>query len=168
MTSGMAPRLLYWDSCVFLDYLENSPDRIEILDQIWEELETVAGSKIYTTLFSTIEVSYLAQERNQGIPSVETLQRLDSLWWNHPLVEVVEVNHKIATMARELVRHNISSGWKLTAPDALQLATAQWLHGIRNVREIHTYDMRLYKYDSLLGMTVCAPYTMRPSLGLSA
>src|SRR3990172_1198160 len=99
MSSGLAPRLLYWDSCVFLDYLENSPDRIEILDQIWEELETVAGSKIYTTLFSTIEVSDLAQERNQGIPSVETVQRLDSLWWNHPLVEVVEVNHKIATMA---------------------------------------------------------------------
>jgi predicted nucleic acid-binding protein len=168
MNSGIAPRLLYWDSCVFLDYLESSPGRIETLDQIWEELEAIAGSKIYTTLFSTIEVSYLAQERKQHQPSADVLARLDALWWNQPLVEIVEVNHKIATLARELVRRSIPADWRLTAPDALQLATAQWLHGIRGIREIHTYDKRLHKYDSLLGVTVCEPYAARPKLGLSA
>jgi predicted nucleic acid-binding protein len=164
MTTSDIPRLLYWDSCVFIDYIEKNPEKIAVLDLVWDEIDSRPGSKIYTSELTTVEVAHVAGEKNRRKLDPTALEQLDDLWYNNPLVEIIEVHRKITTLARDLVRQGSVNDWRLKGADAVHLATAQFLKQARSLQECHTYETRLRKYGDLIGMTVCDPYAQRPRL----
>ena len=59
-------RIVYWDSCVFLSYINDVADRIPILDALLASSASDSGTiKIYTSSLSRVEVSFGATEQKQ-------------------------------------------------------------------------------------------------------
>jgi hypothetical protein len=46
------PRRIYWDACVFLDYIEGAPQWMPILDALLEQASETADLVIYTSTVS--------------------------------------------------------------------------------------------------------------------
>jgi predicted nucleic acid-binding protein len=72
-----------------------------------------------------------------------------------PLRPSIELHNGIAIQARTLMRQALLQGWSLKPPDAIHLASAQWLE----VEEPHTYDDKLPRYAAMNSRKICAPYT---------
>lgn len=149
----------YCDSCVFIAYFNAEAGRVEILDQLFDEIEKDNGRKIITSVFSIIEVSHIALEkqRQRLDPSIE--QKLDNFWANTDLVEMIDFHENLARKARSLMRSAIQMGHGLKGPDALHLVSAESV----KVEEFYTYD-GLSKYSSYLGFKICEPYITQPRL----
>lgn len=166
MTSGSSPRRLYWDVCVFLDYLEKTPERIDVIDQVLAELAATDESRIYTSQLSVVEAAYTQTEGRTKQLDSEALAKLDDLWWRSPQIEVIEVNRSVTLRARELMRLRLSDGWSLKAGDAIHLATAQWINQLHRLDEIHTYDDKWVKFGRDLGLIIRAPCPLQSSFGI--
>lgn len=103
----------------------------------------------------------MAHERLKRALSTEEEIRIDALWNNPEVVEMVDFSDEIALAARKLMREGMTRGWKLTTNDAIHLASAQWVGAI----ELHTYDKAdLPRYSELLGLIICEPHTIQPKL----
>ncbi len=74
-----APRMVYWDSCIFLDYIEGVAERMPVLDSLLEEASTTDGLVIVTSTLSVAEVAFAQVERTDRTldPAVEA--RIDAL-----------------------------------------------------------------------------------------
>ncbi len=60
------PQLLYWDSCVFLSYIDAEKDRVDTLETILDEVHKSGGAKkIVTSTVSIVEVAFGAQEKDK-------------------------------------------------------------------------------------------------------
>lgn len=159
-------RNVYWDSCVFLSYINGMEERIPILESLLRSSSSASGDiKIYTSIMSKVEVAYATSERSGESldPSVE--ENIDALWADTGTVISVEFHDVIATVARKLIRNALSEGWSLKPQDSVHLATASWLSesGIE-IDEFHTYDRSLNKYSSILGFKILEPNTPQPNL----
>ena len=155
-------RMLYWDSNVFLDYINEYPGNINVIASLLQEVARNDDEIIVTSVLSRIEVAFAAYEQNQGTLDPQAEADIDALWENPSVVEFVDLNEDIAFMARALMREAIPRGWgRLTARDAIHLASAQWL---QTIVEFHTGDEHLDKYDELIGCTICRPYIQQPRL----
>jgi predicted nucleic acid-binding protein len=71
------------------------------------------------------------------------------------VIAFIELHDAIAILARNLMRQALTQGWSLKPPDAIHLASAQWL----GVEELHTYDDKLPRYGTMIGCKICEPYT---------
>jgi predicted nucleic acid-binding protein len=174
MSSGPTPRRLYWDACVFLSYFEATPNRINAIDQVLAEVEATRGSCIYTSQISIVEVANTHTEKDRKRLDDKVRAAMDDLWFRNPLIQVVEVSRMVAVRARDLMRQRLLLEQKLTPPDAIHLATAQWLdQSLRNgssamsgIDEVHTYDGLWGKYEKHLGLTIREPSPFQSSFGL--
>ena len=156
------PQLIYWDSCVFLTYINADPTRIDVLDVILHEIRVSNGAKkIVTSIIAKVEVAGSGMEGTTNRLSLDIEQKIDALWNDDSVIGLIELHDAIAMRARELMRKARAQAWSLKPPDAIHLASAQWL----GVEEFQTYDERLYKYSTLVGCTICEPYTSQPTLG---
>lgn len=160
------PRYLYWCSCVFLDYISNTPGRAEEIKRVWDDLTQDRDNRIVTCTLSIVEVTYTTQEKTSGILEAEAVARLDTMW-NDPAILFVEMPQYLMTKARDLMRSAKSHGanlrpredWNLKPGDAMHLAAAMWVHGeVSPVSEFHTYDERLFKYQALTGFPIHEPH----------
>lgn len=155
----------YWDACVFIDYLEKTPGRIDDIEAVLEEVLRNPSSVIYTSALSIVEVSFLSAERN--ILDSAILAAIDRMWNAQPF-QIVEFNPIVARLARDLIRSGFSNGYRLKPYDATHLATAQWLTNNRiPITEFHTYDT--YREKSLAverytRLKICQPKPFQPSL----
>jgi len=155
------PRFIYWDANVFISYLNNDPNRLPVLEAILEGMGSSKNDRIVTSAISKVEVAWVAHERLKRALSTEEEIRIDALWNNPDVVEMVDFSDEIALIARKLMREGMTRGWKLTTNDAIHLASAQWVGAI----ELQTYDMDdLPRYSELLGLTICEPHTIQPRL----
>jgi predicted nucleic acid-binding protein len=154
------PKSIYWDSCVFLHYIEGTPQWMPILDALLEEASETKDLVIYTSSVSITEVAFAQVEKTGQTldPAVES--EIDALWNDRSAVKLVEFNEIIARAARTLLRRAAESGRQLKPMDAIHLATAQ----SRNVTEFHTTDDRLKAGWQDLGFPVQDPFTQRPKL----
>jgi predicted nucleic acid-binding protein len=150
--------LVYWDSCVFVSYIEETPSRIGTLDAIVEEARQ-EHILILTSALSITEVAYAAQERTSGGPDPVALAMINDLWNDPTVVLVLEFNRVIAEQARDLVRRGLFEKRSLKASDAVHLATAV----NRGVSDFHTYDGDILKWDGEW-FPVRHPFTTRPML----
>lgn len=150
--------LVYWDSCVFLSYLEKTPSRIGTLDAVVEEARQ-KHILIVTSTLSIAEVAYAAQERTAGSPNPAILDLIDGLWNDPTVVLVLEFNRVIAEQARDIVRRGLFERRSLKAADAVHLATAV----NRGVSDFHTYDGNLLGWNDEW-FPVRRPFTARPML----
>jgi predicted nucleic acid-binding protein len=155
------PRFIYWDANVFISYLNNDPDRYPILDAILEAVETSKNQRIVTSVLSKVEVTWVAHEKLNRALSRDEEARIDELWNDPDVIELVDFNDEIALTARKLMREGLARGWKLRTNDAIHLASAQWV----GAAELQTYDLRDFeKFRQLLGIIICEPHTIQPKL----
>lgn len=150
------PQFIYWDSCVFLSYIDADKDRIDVLDAIFDDIQRSNGAKkIITSILTKTEVIASAEERATKTLSLEVEQKIDALWNDDSVVGIIEFHDGIAIKARKLMRKALEQGWSLKPADAIHLASAQWL----GVDEIHTYDDKWPRYSMMVGCKICEPYT---------
>jgi len=154
----------YCDSCVFLAYFNGEPGRVDILDQLFEEIIADNSRKLVTSAFSIIEVAHLATEKRQGKIDPVVEQTLDDFWQNTALLEMVDFHDLLARQARGLMRTALNMGYGLKGADALHLVSAQAVGAL----EFYTYDDKLLeRYAEIIGVTVCQPYVSQPKLPLN-
>jgi predicted nucleic acid-binding protein len=154
-------RVLYWDSDVWLSYISAQPDRISTIASLLQEVQDSDKEVIVTSIIAKVEVAFASYEKAQVALDPQVEERIDSLWQDSSIVEVIELNNNVALMARSLIRETVERGWSLTPNDAIHLASAQWLQG---VHEFHTYDTKLHRYSDFIGCEICEPYVLQPRL----
>lgn len=151
--------LVYWDSCVFLDYVNGVAEKSPTLDALLDRAGPRGHIEIVTSTLSIAEVAIgrLDQSGHSVDPVVEA--RIDTLW-SDPIIKQVELYKGIALEARDLVRSAYIAGAGLIPADAIHLATARRV----GASDFHTYDTRLFKYAQQLGFPVREPVTDQPRL----
>jgi len=152
--------LLYWDTDVFLSYLNGHPDRIPTLQGILDNVSKDKQQIIVTSTITKVEVAWVAHEKLDRVLSTDEEGRIDALWDDPSVVEFVEFYDDIAIIARDIMRAGMTKGWKLRANDAIHLASAQSVQ----CYEVNTYDSKLKKYGELIGITIKEPSVIQPTL----
>lgn len=148
-------RRIYWDSCVFIHYINSDPDKILVLESILSEISNNGKDKIITSVLSKVEVCWAASEKNSRALSAEEESRIDKLWEDPSIIEIVDFNDEIAIAARGLLRNSMVLQLdKLKSKDAIHLATAQWV----GATEIQVYDSIWSRYQEELGITITEPH----------
>ena len=150
---------VYWDSCVFLSYVEGVADRLRDIDPF---LERAAKGEIelLTSTLSIVEVCFAKAEQDGRALDADVENKIDGLWAPGSGVKLVEFHHAIAVDAKALMRKGLENGWSLKPMDAIHLATARRM----NVTDFHTYDERLFRYAPELGFTIGPPAAGQLSL----
>jgi hypothetical protein len=69
---------VYWDACVFIDYLQKAPSRIAVLDSIVAEARN-GQLLLVTSTLSMVEVAFAEGERRQGALDAEKLRTIDDM-----------------------------------------------------------------------------------------
>jgi predicted nucleic acid-binding protein len=156
--------LKYWDACVPLSYINGDPDRLPHI----EALLQLSGKEfqIITSVISVTEVAFAKMEQDNKALDAEKEVAIQKLWNPGSPIQIVEFFELLANKAKELMRKGLEQGWKLKAPDAIHLATADHLH----VSEFNTYDDKLAKF-SLLTETkfnIVPPIASQPVMILSS
>lgn len=158
-------RFIYWDSNVFLAYLNGEAGRVNIIEDLWNEVEKGKNDRIITSVATSIEVFCAAYEKKGGKldPSVESI--IQQMFHNPSVVILAETSNAIADISRNLLRFAISKSWALRTFDALELATAKWANeNVHYIDEFHTYDNKLMKFEAQIGIKIDQPHVNQPSL----
>jgi predicted nucleic acid-binding protein len=88
------------------------------------------------------------------------------------LAKMIEISRFVARDARDLIRtvvalpagQSFPKGISLKPLDAMHLASAKR----RGLKEFHTYDTGLYKFDGIFGMKIIRPVVPELPLALSS
>ena len=159
-------RILYWDACAFLSYINEIPERIPVLQALLADSASEnAAVRIYTSALSRVETSFASTEQQNKALSSEVEGRIAGLWNDPGAVVLVEFHDLIGQGASQLMRDGIPRGWSLKPLDALHLATARWLHSVGvEISEFQTYDRQLLRYSVAIGIPIAAPSRSQPQL----
>ena len=155
------PSLIYWDSCIFLLFIEGAPEWMPVLDSLIDRASTQGDIVIVTSTISIVEVAFAAAEKTGGVLDDAVAAAIDDLWADRSAVQLVEFDQVIAREARRLLRTSIEIDRSLKPLDAIHLATA----AIMRVDDCHTTDDRLQNWNDL-GYPVRDPWTETPQLGI--
>jgi predicted nucleic acid-binding protein len=154
-------RFIYWDANVFVSYLNNDKERIPTIEAILEVVESSKIDRIVTSVVSKVEVAWVAQEKISRALTNDEEKRIDDMWENAEIFEMIDFSNDIALKARKLMREGLSRGWKLRTNDAIHLASAQWVGAI----ELQTYDLKDFqKFSELVGIEIREPHAIQPKL----
>ncbi len=104
------PRRIYWDSGIFLHYIEGTPQWMPILDALLEEASETRDLVIFTSSVSITEVAFAQVEKAGRALDPRLEAEIDALWNDRSAVKLVEYNEIIARHARTLLRRAVESG----------------------------------------------------------
>jgi predicted nucleic acid-binding protein len=149
---------IYWDTCVFISFVQNDPRRIETLDSIVDESRR-KEILIVTSMISVTEVAFAQNERPPGSLDAEKLTLLDDMWADTDIIRLVEFHRVIANDARMMMRKAVHDSRNLESSDAIHLATAV----NQGVASVQTYDRALLNWDGIF-CSVEHPVSQRPIL----
>jgi len=136
--------LVYWDSCVFLDRIPQTPDRIEALRELTDRAQA-GGLRIATSAFTMCEVAKV-----KGVPLPEEQERLIVDFFDNPYIVLVQVDEFAARKTRELVRTHAG----LKGRDAVHIASAL----LAGAPVLHTYDEKhLTPLNGVEGLRILIP-----------
>lgn len=145
---------VYWDACLFIDLVNETPTRFDILEALFDELAKPNPTTVGVTSTLTIaEVAFASTERENGIINDDVLKRIDGFWSPSSPIELVELYSRIAIDARALIRDAVGMGLSLKAHDAIHFATAQR----RGVSRFLTFDKKLLHFSATFGFAVQEP-----------
>jgi predicted nucleic acid-binding protein len=137
-------RLVYWDSCVFIDYVQKKEARIATLNAIVEEARQ-GKYTIVTSALSIAEVVYGENEKDPSLLDPANVEAINNMWRDQSIISVTEFHPGIGEDARDLIRRGWVEERKLVPLDAVHLATAV----TRSVNDFHTYDSRLLAWAGI-------------------
>lgn len=157
-----ARTLIYADSCVFTAYFNDEPGRASVCDSVFSEIVKSSTHRLVTSVHSLVEVAYLQAERKNRQLQPKALEKIDLLWANSALLEIVEYSEHIARQARELMRLGIASNRSLKPSDAIHLATAKFV----NAERLFTYDTQLSSYSAWTGVPSSEPVPVQHRMDL--
>lgn len=129
----------YWDSCVFLAWVNQEEDRLADLDSLVEDAKQ-GRLEVVTSVASIVEVSRGAEEQLGHQLNGEVVARIDALWRPPAPFVLIEFHRLIAEEAKELMRRAWPESFSLKPMDAIHLATARRV----GAAEFLTYD-KLHK-----------------------
>lgn len=150
----MMANYIYCDSCVFLAYFKAEPQRIDTIEQLFQEVQSSPDRKLLTSVLTITEVSHVAEERSHQSLIGGWEDALDEFWADSSLLEFIEFHEPMARKARQLIRQAITLGYTLKPADAIHLASATYA----GVSEYFTYDNRLTKFSAMTGLDIKEPY----------
>lgn len=138
------PKLIYWDSDVFISRLQMWPGRVDTLRQFTEAAERNEINLVIST-FSLAEIAKVPGLNGDPVkdkPLTEVELAKISAYFENDYIIIRPLTIDIAEMAREYVcKHG------LKPPDAVHVATAIYW----NVPLLHSYDDKLCKRTGLIG-----------------
>lgn len=151
--------LYYWDASVLLSYIEETPDRVDVIEELLEEAD--AGKhQIFTSFITITEVAWGKAEKEGKALDPRVEERIDGLWHPDSPVRLVEVHQLVTLDARTLMRHAIEIGWGLKPLDALHLATAKRI----GASAVHSYDSKWPRWSEQLSLPIGTPTVSQVSL----
>ena len=124
------PAFVYWDSCVFIDRIQRTPSRIDLVESITKYAASGDTLKIVTSILAIVEV---LQGPDASLPTETQAKEIKEFFENDWII-LRPVDRVIAEKAADLRR--AYKAHKLKAADSVHLATP--IHN--NVAEFHTYD----------------------------
>jgi predicted nucleic acid-binding protein len=149
------PQRNYWDSCVFLSYINGVEDRLPTIDGLLAESSNPEHEReIVTSSFTIVEVAFALHEKVEKVLDAEAENKIDALWTDRRAVKLIDFHEGIAREARTLIRGAVASGLSLKPGDAIHLASARSL----GVTEFHTYSKDLVKFSTVTGYPIMEPY----------
>lgn len=152
-------RVVYWDACVFLDYVNGVADKLLVLEPLLDRAGPRGDIEIVTSTLSIAEVAFgHLDQTGQGFDP-DTEAKIDALWTD-PIIKQIDFHKLIAFEARDLIRTVKLAGLGLSGADAIHLATAQRI----DVAEFHTYDAKLFRVSPHVGFPIQEPATPQPRL----
>jgi len=131
------PRPVYWDSCVFIDLLQQTPSRYDACDAVHRQAEK-EQIIIVTSVVTLTEVTRI---KNAGIISDELSDKILE-YFENPYIAVRQLDRELAKDAHRLCRR-----LNLMGLDGIHLATALE----RKVDVLYTYDSKKQRRNGLLG-----------------
>jgi predicted nucleic acid-binding protein len=146
------PAIVYWDSSIFLSYVNREEDRVSRVVTSLERATPDGDLEIVTSVLSVAEVasSYSWLEAAEDYQLNE--QRADLLWDDNRFT-LQDLDYEIALDARDFVRAAREQRLGLKPADAVHLATARALRA----DVVHTFDRRLFQYSSWLDIPITEP-----------
>jgi predicted nucleic acid-binding protein len=158
--AGEPLKEFYWDSCVFISYINGIPERLADIE--WFLAESGKEHQLVTSVFTIAEVSFAELEKTGGRLDEDVLKRIDALWIaDDSPVKLIDIYPQIVFGARDLARRSIEAGLgTIKGGDAVHLATA--IH--RRVAEIHSYSRDWPSKASVVGLPIHPPVGRTPRL----
>src|SRR5215213_6068753 len=96
-----AVRLVYWDACVFLAYVNADPARLPAIEALLDAASKPDGGvKIISSTLSIAEVAWAAAEQTGQALDPDAEAKIDALWIDRSAVTLVEIHQFIAREAR--------------------------------------------------------------------
>lgn len=151
----------YLDTDVFLSYLDETPDRIDVIEALFDQAQ-LGLYELFTSVATIAEVAFAAGERiGQALdPQVEAA--MDHLWAPASPITLIELFPEIAVRARTLVRRGMVEQRRIKPFDALHLATAAHL-GVDAFVTYNVSDFERWAAD--VGLRVEEPSVQQMPLG---
>src|SRR6266850_195546 len=85
----------YWDACLFLDRVNKTRGRSEVIEDLWDEVNSKDAKVIAVTSVLTIaEVAFVATEKTGRFLDPGALKKIDGFW--APPMEMIELYDGIA------------------------------------------------------------------------
>lgn len=148
-----------WDACAWIALIQRekirdekgvvTEDRDTMCRTVWTAAHKDKTTEIVTSSLSLVEVCKSPEVVAEGESKI-------SAFFEHPHIEMVNVDRFVGERARELMLMGYS---KLKPPDATHVATA----ALSNVDEMHTFDGKLLDLDGRIikangsKMRICKP-----------
>ncbi len=155
--------LFYWDANVFIYYLNGDLERLPTLDAILDGVSKSKKDKIVTSIFSKVEVAWVASEKNHRSLSKEEESKIDALWNDSSIIELVDFSDEIAHLARDL----LEGPWPKIGMASNQTTPSIWppLNGLERLKctpMTHGY----LKFSELIRIEIKIPVAAQPTLGI--